>query len=234
VNPLAAATAIEAAAGAHIPAVAPRQVESSVDPKLDGLGAAGAETDDGSLVVASAPLAEDSRGWACSPKSGRSNHGRLREACNLHCKYISQTGIFLDLADSSSSIGVPSGEEGAHGSSNDSFSSPGEPTCAHTQIEGGDNCENQMLEQKTQVVGDTLIPHNTDSGALAEQTVLIAKHLGSPVKNDKAFTKTESNRNERQRRGPKARMMALGKPLPRKACMIRPWRGPLPWPRSAA
>jgi hypothetical protein len=91
-----------------------------------------------------------------------------------------------------------------------------------------------MLEQTSQVVGDTLIPHYTDSGALAKQTVLIAKHLGSPEENDKAFTKTESNRNERQCRGPKPRMMALGKPLPRKACMIRPWHGPLPRPRSAA
>lgn len=136
VNPLTAAAAIEAAAGAHIPAVAPGQAESSIDPKLNGLGAVGVETDDGSLVAASVPLVEDSEGWACSPRSRRSNHGRLRVACNLHCKYISQTGIFFDLADSSSSIGVPSGEDGAHGSSSDSFSSPGEPTCAHTQIEG--------------------------------------------------------------------------------------------------
>jgi hypothetical protein len=85
-----------------------------------------------------------------------------------------------------------------------------------------------MLEQTSQVVGDTLIPQYTNSGALAEQTVLIAKHLGSNEENDKAFMKTKSNRNERQCRGPKARMMALGKPLPRKACMIRPRRGPLP------
>jgi hypothetical protein len=135
VNPLAVAATIEATAGAHIPEAAPGQVESSIDPKLDGLGAAGVETDDDNLVAASAPLVEDSGGWACSPKSRRSNHGRLWVACNLHCKYISQTGIFFDLVDSSSSIGVPSGDDGAHGSFSDSFSSPGEPTCAHTQIE---------------------------------------------------------------------------------------------------
>jgi hypothetical protein len=180
-------------------------------------------------------MAEDTGGWACSPRTRRSNHGKLREACKLlHCKYNSQTGISFDLADSSSSFGVPSGEHGAYGSSSESASSPDEPTGVHTQIEGGVNCDNRMLEQTSLVMGDTLIPHNMDSGVLAEQIVLTAKHFGSPEEDDKVFTKIESNRNERLRRGPKARMMASGKPLPRKACIIRPWRGPLPRPRSAA
>ncbi|NP_001167688.1 uncharacterized protein LOC100381355 isoform 2 [Zea mays] len=31
-------------------------------------------------------MAEDSGGWACSPRTRRSNHGRLRQACKLiHC-----------------------------------------------------------------------------------------------------------------------------------------------------
>jgi hypothetical protein len=115
-------------------------------------------------------MAEDSGGWACSPRTRRSNHGRLRQACKLiHCKYNSQTGIFFDLADSSSSFGVPSGEHGAYGSSSESASSLDEPTGAHTQIEGGVNCDNRMLEQTSLVGGDTLIPHISDSGVLAEQ-----------------------------------------------------------------
>ncbi|ONM26415.1 hypothetical protein ZEAMMB73_Zm00001d007256, partial [Zea mays] len=67
-------------------------------------------------------MAEDSGGWACSPRTRRSNHGRLRQACKL----------------------------------------------------------------------------------------IHAKHFGSPEEDDKVFTKIESNRNVRLRRGPKARIMASG------------------------